>query len=91
MDKYILLAIIGVSVIALVLGCVIKKPDIILSFILRIVIGFIGIYFLNSIFTNQGINSTVGINGISTITLGILGTPGFILLYALSIYFEWIR
>ena len=43
-------------------------------------LGVIGILLFNSLFSGLGL--AVGINAITTIVVGLLGAPGFLLLYA---------
>jgi pro-sigmaK processing inhibitor BofA len=43
-------------------------------------LGVIGILLLNFLFSSFGL--AVGVNAITAITVGLLGAPGFVLLYA---------
>ena len=54
--------------------------------LLRMVFGAIGIFAMNAIFFAISKNIVVGINIESMATIGLLGAPGFILLYAVSVY-----
>jgi hypothetical protein len=53
---------------------------------LRGIMGTIAIYFINMGVTFLGFTSVVGINAVSILTTGILGIPGIVMLYGLSIY-----
>lgn len=64
--------------------CVIgKKIQMLLNFMIRIVLGGIGIIYANDFFTSQGIAISVGLNPVSLLTIGILGIGGFALLYGI--------
>ena len=73
--KYGVLAVAGICVLVLLIG--------VLNFTVRIVVGFIGVYFLNAFLARQGIDVAVGLNVFSALTLGTLGMGGFALLYGI--------
>lgn len=58
----------------------------ILDFLLRIVVGILAMYFVNSLLGRMGFPTIVGINGISVLTCGFLGFPGLVALYAFGFY-----
>lgn len=60
--------------------------DWILNFLLRIVLGTIGIYVCNILFHNMGVALYIGINLINLLTIGILGISGFGLIFAVSAF-----
>lgn len=64
-----------------------RKWDPLLNFILRMVSGTLGIYLTNMILQGIGLKFIVGVNTYNLLTLGVLGTPGFLLLYGVSAYF----
>jgi len=89
MDNIILIAIIVICIV-LIIGCVVKRrPDLIVNFMLRACLGTAGIYLLDMIFNGKGYGVIVGINGVTVMTTGFLGLPGFILLYGLAIYYAF--
>lgn len=57
-----------------------------LNVIERIVFGILGVWGANSILTAAGIGGVVGLNAITLTVLGVLGMPGYFLLYAVSIF-----
>lgn len=63
-----------------------KRLEEIINILLRAVFGGIGIYALNTIFQYAGIAAIVGINAKTIATVGILGLPGFFLLYGIMFY-----
>jgi inhibitor of the pro-sigma K processing machinery len=74
---------------AFIIGCIIKqRPDLIVDFVLRACFATAGIYVLNLAMGIQGYSLNVGINGVTVLTSGLLGLPGFILLYGLSLYYS---
>lgn len=60
--------------------------DMILNFLLRIVMGVIGIYTCNTLLGNLGVAIYVGINMINLLTIGILGISGFGLIFAIAVF-----
>ena len=61
--------------------------DLILNFLLRMVMGAIGIYACNSLFTaSLGLGIHMGINLLNLLTIGILGISGFGLVFAISAF-----
>lgn len=88
MQNIILIGII-IACLVFILVCVIKRrPDLIVSFGLRASIGTAGIYLLDLVLRTKGFDINVGINGVSVLTNGLLGLPGFILLYGLAFYYS---
>jgi len=63
-----------------------NKKEFIINVVLRMVSGIVCIHFLNSLFVTMGISLFVGINPGTIGTIGILGIPGFMLVYAVSIF-----
>lgn len=53
------------------------------NFVMRMVLGAVGIAFCNQILKSEGIEAVVGINPISLLTIGSLGISGFALLYGI--------
>ena len=64
-----------------------KKSELYLNFASRVLVGAVAIYLCNFILDTFQLNMEVGINGASSLILGSLGTPGFLLLYGVSLYF----
>jgi inhibitor of the pro-sigma K processing machinery len=88
MENIILIGII-IACLVFILICVIKrKPSRIVDFGLRASIGTAGIYLLDLVLRMKGFEINVGINGVSVLTNGLLGLPGFILLYGLAFYYS---
>ena len=81
--KYAFLAVAGICILVLLIGILKQKAEIFLNFMVRIVVGFIGVYFLNAFLAQQGVDVAVGLNVVSALTLGTLGIGGFVLLYGI--------
>lgn len=64
------------------------KVEAFINFVLRIVVGTLGIYIINTFLDNQGIATEVGINGFNILTIGVLGLPGFLLIYGAAFYLK---
>lgn len=81
-----LLWLIGAAVLLLILSFFARKAEWLINFVLRSIMGTIAIYFINMGVTFLGFTTVVGINAVSILTTGILGIPGIVMLYGLSIY-----
>lgn len=63
-----------------------KKIEWLINFVLRAVMGTIGIYFINYFLLSQEISTGVGINPVTVLTSGLLGFPGLIVLYGINFF-----
>ena len=63
------------------------KMELFINFVLRLFAGAVGIYVINSLLSYNQVASTVGLNGLNILVVGILGIPGFLLIYTVGIYF----
>ncbi len=79
-------AIMGVCALVLLIGAMGKKVEWLVNFILRAVVGTVGIYFLNYLLEAQDISMAVGINPLTVLTSGFLGFPGLIVLYGINLF-----
>lgn len=79
-------AIIFVCVLVLLIGAFGRKIEWVINFVLRAVLGTIGIYFLNNFLMLKDISVTVGINPMTVLTSGILGFPGLVVLYGINFF-----
>lgn len=79
-------AIIFVCVLVLLIGAFGRKIEWIINFVLRAVMGTIGIYFLNNFLIVRDISVVVGINPMTVLTSGILGFPGLVVLYGINFF-----
>lgn len=88
MENTILIGII-VACLIFIAVCIIKRrPDQIVDFGLRACFGTAGIYILDLVLRMKGMDINVGVNGVSVLTNGLLGLPGFLLLYGLAFYYS---
>ncbi|MCD7921065.1 MAG: pro-sigmaK processing inhibitor BofA family protein [Clostridiales bacterium] len=78
-----ILAVAGVFFLVLLIGFIKKKGEILLNFATRTVVCLIVAYFLNSFFSNRGIDIMIGFNIISVLTFGSLGFCGLLALYGI--------
>lgn len=81
-----MLVIIAICAGVLLIGVLRQKAEMILNFIVRTVLGVMGIYGINLLLAQMGIAAAVGINIISVLTVGTLGTGGIGLLYGILFY-----
>lgn len=87
----------NIVLIGIIVGCIIfigvciirKRPDLLVNFILRATVGTASICLLDMILRMKGYDIYVGVNGVSFVTNGLLGIPGFLLLYGLAIYYTY--
>lgn len=63
-----------------------KKSSVVVNFIVRAVLGLGIIFFTNEFLASRDIPVSVGLNGVSLMTSGILGFPGVCLLYGILFY-----
>lgn len=63
-----------------------ERPGMIFNFFIRALVGMAIIFFVNYFLDSQGIEASVGMNGVSFLTSGILGVPGVALLYGIVFY-----
>lgn len=63
-----------------------KCAEMVLTVIMRGILGAIAICFVNSVLEGMGICSGVGVNALTVLTSGILGIPGVLALYGFGLY-----
>lgn len=81
MNAYGLMA--GSCGLVLVIAVLKSRAQLLLNFLVRMILGVIGIIFVNDLLATQGISLAVGINPITLLTSGSLGFGGVALLYAI--------
>lgn len=81
-----MLAILGVCAIVLIIGAMGRKVEWVVNFILRAVMGTVGIYCFNLLLASQEISVAVGINPLTILTSGFLGFPGIAVLYGIHFF-----
>ncbi len=79
-------AILFVCILVLLIGAMGRKIEWVINFVLRAVMGTVGIYFLNSFLIARDISIAVGINPVTFLTSGILGFPGLVVLYGINFF-----
>ncbi|MCI8490273.1 MAG: transcriptional regulator [Lachnospiraceae bacterium] len=84
--KTSMLIMAGICVLVLVIGILRRKAEIVLNFLVRTIVGAMAIFFVNLTLAELGIEGMVGINPLSLLTVGSLGTGGFALLYGIVFY-----
>ncbi|HWT26486.1 MAG TPA: pro-sigmaK processing inhibitor BofA family protein [Mobilitalea sp.] len=89
MESIIFISVAAICVVFILVSLAKKRPDKIVDFALRACLGTAGICLLDFVLGSQGYDINVGVNGITVLTNGLLGLPGFILLYGLSIYYTF--
>lgn len=85
----IIFVIIIVACLAFIGFCIVKKrSDLVFDFLLRACVGTAGIYLLDFVLTISGFQISVGVNAFTVLSNGLLGLPGFVLLYGLAFYYS---
>ena len=56
------------------------------NFLVRGIVSFAIIFFVNGFLDGQGISACVGMNPVTFLTSGILGFPGVAMLYGITFY-----
>ena len=63
-----------------------RQPHIIINFFVRVILGIAMIFFVNEFLEFENIAVRVGMNPLTLLTSGVLGTPGVALLYGIAFY-----
>ena len=84
-DVKIFLMLLGGIVLFLIIALILKM-EWLMNVLMRGILGGIAIYYINLGLSSLGFSSGVGLNAISVLTVGILGFPGFLVLYGIGFY-----
>lgn len=76
-----LIAIVILCAIVLIVGSVRNKLEYLVTVMIRVLMGTIGIEIINYFMLTTGVGVIIGVNGISILASGLLGLPGIIMLY----------
>lgn len=87
MENIVLIIIIIICVVFITVSIIRHKPDQIANFLLRACVGTAGIYLLDFLLGLGGYHISVGVNVVTILSNGLLGLPGFVLLYGLAFYY----
>ncbi len=63
-----------------------RQPHIMINFFVRLILGIAMIFFVNEFLEFENIAVRVGMNPLTLLTSGVLGTPGVALLYGIAFY-----
>lgn len=84
MDQKLSIGIIaGICILVLAIALVKKYLQTFFNFLVRVVLGAIGILAVNDFFQGQALQVAVGLNPATLLTIGVLGFGGFVMLYAI--------
>lgn len=89
MENIVLISIMGICSVFIAISLIKRKPERIVNFALRAFLGTAGICLLDFFLKSKGYEINVGVNTVTILTNGLLGLPGFILLYGLAIYYSF--
>lgn len=78
--------ILAVCLIVLAIGAMGRKVEWLVNFVLRAVMGTVGIYAINYMLAARQLEVAVGINPFTVLTSGILGFPGVAVLYGIHFF-----
>ena len=63
-----------------------RQPHIMINFFVRVILAIAMIFFVNEFLEFENIAVRVGMNPLTLLTSGVLGTPGVALLYGIAFY-----
>lgn len=87
MKEQLILFMIALGAVILLIACAVKgNMEELLTFLMRGLLGAVGIHFVNGFLAGMGITLGVGVNIINFLTIAFLGIPGFLGLYILGFY-----
>lgn len=78
--------IVAILGIVLMMGILKSKAEWIVNFILRGIMGMLGIYFINMLPLVSGNGIFIGYNIFTFLISGVLGLPGIALMYGINFY-----
>jgi inhibitor of the pro-sigma K processing machinery len=90
MESKIFIVIIIICLVLLAIGLIKRRMDLLVNFGLRVFAGLVGIYIVNMLLDGLGLSLGVGTNGLTALTIGSLGIPGFLLVYGVAIYYYFV-
>ncbi|WP_313133977.1 pro-sigmaK processing inhibitor BofA family protein [Anaerocolumna sp.] len=90
MESKIFIVIIIICLVLLAIGLIKRRMDLLVNFGLRVFAGLVGIYIVNMLLDGLGLSLGVGTNGLTALTIGGLGIPGFLLVYGVAIYYYFV-
>lgn len=79
-------AILGACAAVLAIGAIGRRAEWLVNFILRAVLGAVGIYAVNYVLAARQLPVAVGINPLTVLTSGVLGFPGVAVLYGIHFF-----
>lgn len=86
MDHTMGILMIGAAcLLVLLVAAMRSRTQILMNFILRVVLGLLLIYFVNSFLDGRGIPIHVGLGAVSLLISGALGAPGVLMMYGIGI------
>lgn len=87
MEYIVLGIIIAIGVGLFYYGIKRKNKEAFVTYFLRMAGGALGIYLTNTILKSLDFHVQVGLNTYNLLALGVLGVPGYLMLYGISTYF----
>jgi inhibitor of the pro-sigma K processing machinery len=68
------------------MGLLKNKAEWVINFVLRGIMGMLGIYFLNMVLATSAFGVSIGYNLYTFLVSGMLGLPGVALMYGIHFY-----
>ncbi len=87
MESQIFVVLIVICIALIAFGLIKHRVVLLVNFSLRIFSGLLGIYLLNNLLLSFGLTIGVGTNGLTALIIGLLGLPGFLLVYGIAAFF----
>ncbi|MGB8452780.1 MAG: pro-sigmaK processing inhibitor BofA family protein [Anaerocolumna sp.] len=87
MESQIFVVIIIICIVLITFGLIKHRFDLLVNFGLRMFSGLLGIYLLNNLLLSFHLTLGVGTNGLTALVIGLLGLPGFLLVYGVAVFY----
>lgn len=87
MESMIFIVIIAICIGLLIFGFIKHNYEAVINFILRIFAGLAAICVINVLLGLIHIDLSAGVNEYNALILGLLGIPGFLLVYGIALYY----
>ncbi|SFS01320.1 pro-sigmaK processing inhibitor BofA family protein [Anaeromicropila populeti] len=89
MKYYSFILVLIVAFVFLLFSLLIRKHEYFINFMLRLSMGALAIYIVGELLARNSIDGSIGINPITLLTVGFLGAPGFVMMYAVEFYLTY--
>ena len=75
----------AIAVTVLIVSLVMRKMEWFLDFLTRLCLGGLALYITSEVMLRLSLNCSVGVNSATLSTIGLLGIPGYFLLFSVEV------